>query len=107
MKERPMYIITIDQSAITGPRFPRDAAWWRMWLPGWIADPEDHERLMSDGYIPPTGNNITVNPADHTVTIIAADDRHARRIAEYLQRSSLAKYLPTDAIAIRLVSNSA
>jgi hypothetical protein len=103
-------IVTIDQTTIDAPEFPRDVVWWHGFLPLWFSDYRWYEQLERHRRLESYRNakapvdiditNITVDDVTHIVTIVAKDRKHAREIFNHLRRSPISKHLPERAIRL-------
>jgi hypothetical protein len=94
-----VYVVEIDQAAIDAPDFPRDAAWWRRYLPAWFYVERtwaltDTERQAADE----TG--VTIGDTGHVV-IAATTHRRAADALAWITQGALGKRLAAGGAWIR------
>jgi hypothetical protein len=94
------YTVTIDQSAITAPNFPRSVNWWRGYLPIWFTHREDWKQNYADL----VNDSITVDDSTRLVSVRVEDRHRADQIFRYLSSmSAFRRHMDNPDAAIRLV----
>jgi hypothetical protein len=96
------YTITIDQSAITAPNFPRSLDWWRHYLPIWFTHPQWWTRNYADL----VNDNVTVDEETGRVVIRAENRHRAGQILWFFSRHVIRKFLRYPDAAIQFVATT-
>lgn len=94
------YTITIDQSKIEAPDFPRPVDWWRHFLPIWFT--HDNAQWWTKEYGTLVNSGVTVNEETGRVEIRTPDRKHALKVIGNLSRGVLRKFIEDTDVAICL-----
>lgn len=97
--------IEIDQSAITAPKFPRNAEWWRRFLPPWFVQERSWDMDSADWDL--SGITVDKGTGPVVINVGGGDARRAQAIMRYLHRCVLARYMTNPTAHIRLIESPA